>query len=173
MVRYTFREDGPVMLRHRDRADPQKLGEALEAARQATPEGQDMRATAIEHARNRRNALHPHLEWDDALAAHQHRLTQINLLITSLRVEDVTSGEKKPAFISVKPANGRRHFATPVEIFSSLALQQAVMQAAERDLSQWRARYRMLGDICVEVQEMEERIRVRREAMEADNNAAA
>jgi hypothetical protein len=167
MVKYVFRSDGPVLVKNPAKADPQKLGEALEKARRETAEGQDMRVTAIENARNRKNALNPHLEWEDPVAAHQFRLIQINQLICSIRVEDVETGEQRPAFISVTPTKGRRHFATPSEVYSSLDLQVAVMRAAEADLEQWRRRYRMLGEICDAIAEAADKVRDRREAMEA------
>jgi hypothetical protein len=171
VIKYVFRTEGPVLVKNLDRADPQRIGQALEEARQATPEGGDMRATAIERARNRKNALNAHLEWDDTAAAHQYRLIQINQLICSIRVED-EDGEQRPAFISVTPASGGRRFSTPTEVISSLDLQYAVMRAAAADLSQWSKRYAMLGEICVEVEIARGKIHERLAAMDAASKAS-
>ena len=170
MTRYTF-TDGPVFV-NRKTADPQKIGEALEKARKETPDGGDMRLTALEHARKRGHALHRHLEWDDAVAGHKWRLHQISLLICAIRVEDEESGEQKPAFISVTPSDGRRHFATPTEIVGSLEMQLAMLKAAERDLQQWQQRYRTLSDLCEGIEATRRKIAERRAAYEERASAA-
>lgn len=171
MIKYVVREDGPVIVKGRKQADPQRIGEALEAARKATPEGGDMRAVAVEQARNRRHYLHRFFEWDDAKAAHQFRLIQVNQLICSIRVE-TDDGETRPAFISVAPSDGRRHFATPGEVVGSLELQVATLKAAERDLENWTRRYRSLRDLCEDVEETRRKIAERRAELEARDAAA-
>jgi len=172
MIRYVFREEGPVIVKGRAKADPQKIGEEIEQARQVTAEGGDLRATMIDRARNARNYLHRFFEWDDARAAHQHRLAQANLLICSLRVE-MPDGEQQPAFISVTPGKDAKRFSTPDEIVGSVGLQLAVLEAARRDLDQFRKRYSMLGEICAVITEAQAKAAEMRERLEGQRTAAA
>jgi hypothetical protein len=171
MIRYVF-TDGPAYIQNRADADPQRIGEALDKARRDTPEGGDMRETAIQQARNRRNPLHRHLEWRDDVAAHEYRKHQINLLICAIRVES-DSGELMPAFISVTPADGAKRFATPTEVVGSYELQVALLRAAERDLEAWTRRYRTLRDVCAIVNEARQTIAAQRAAAEEGRSASA
>lgn len=171
MIRYSFREDGPVIVKDRQKADAQRIGEALEDARRKTPEGGDMRVTVLEAARNRRHYLNRFFEWDDTVAAQKYRLSQVNLLICSIRVED-DDGNQQHAFISVTPDRGKKAFNTPSEVLDSAALQMALLQAAERDLLQWRRRYASLRDLCADADEMLDKIKRRREQSGVRTSAA-
>src|SRR5690348_5499317 len=98
MLKYTFRE--PLTLKAANKADPQKIGEELEKlsgdAGELTPD------VVVEAARNPRNVLHKHFEWDDQKAAEAFRLDQARCLIRSVVVEDDDSEEgRSAAFISI------------------------------------------------------------------------
>lgn len=158
MVQYAFREDGPVIVKNRAKADPQKIGEALDKARKATPVGGDMRETVIEVARNKRDYLNRFFEWDDAKAGHEYRLIQVNQLICSIRTHDEETGEHRPAFVSLTPDRGHRGFHTADEIVSNADLQAATLRAADRDLAAFQRRHRALSDLCQDAAAMREKI---------------
>lgn len=166
MIKYVFR-DGPLIIKQASKANPQKIGEAIARARARTAAGGDVRKVLEDDARNRRHPMHRHLEWDDAVAAQQHRLAQIGDLIRVIAVENEDTGRPEPAFISLTPHRGRRGFWTPEEIRSSGELQTAALLAAERDLEAFERRHRALTDICENVRAVREQVRARREATES------
>jgi hypothetical protein len=165
MITYTFREDGPLAIKNAAKADPQKMGEAL--ARVA--DGNEGRLTpnaVVESARNSRHALHKHFEWDNTIAAGRYREDQARAIIRVVMVADGDTEEGVArAFISVADKGGVAYHSH-AEVKSSLQLQVAVLDAAERDLKAFQRRYRELGDVCDSVRVAEERIKAEREKVE-------
>lgn len=64
-----------------DLSDAAKRLQEIEKNGRVTPE------EVVEDARDPASPLHSHFEWDDAEAAHQHRLGQAALLISRVRLE--------------------------------------------------------------------------------------
>ena len=163
MIRYTFKDE-PVALLNAKKADPQKIGQAL--AKIAEDGGGRLTPPAVvEAARNPRNVLHRHFEWDDVKAAQAFRLDQARAIIGVIRIED-EGDEPTRAFLSVKDATGVS-YRTAAEVSGSVDLQLAVLKQAERDLDAFSKRYRELEDICSDVRSARDKARSRREAIEA------
>jgi hypothetical protein len=172
LIKYVFRESVPhVGFRNKEKANPQRIGEAIEKARKAVRPGEDVRAYLEQKARDKRHAMHPLLEWDDAVCGVKYRMEQINDLIRIIAVED-DAGEQTPAFISVVASPAPRAFYTPQEIMTSRDLQYAALRDAERDLLAFERRYRWMTDICSEVAEIRRKIRERR-GVDADPDGPA
>lgn len=162
MIKYVFKE-APVILRNAQKANPQKIGETLaELTEQAkghlTPEA------VVNAARNTRSPLHPHFEWDDALAAQKHRLDQARSLIRIVRIEDEKTKETTPAYVSI--SDHGTSYRTVQEVVSSADLQLLVLRQAERDLHAFEKRYHMLADICETVKQARENIERKRSKLE-------
>lgn len=170
MPTYSFR-DGPVIIRNAKKANAQQIGEAIEKARKEAAEGSDIRERLADDARNRRHPIHQHLEWNDAVAGHKYRLEQINDLIRVIQVQDDSTDDPRPAFISLRPNQDRRSFYTPNEIHSSADLQMAALRAADRDLEAFQRRHRVLSDICDDVDDVRRKLRER--LSETESRAAA
>lgn len=126
-------------------ADAQKVGEELEKI-----EYKDA-ATVLEVARkSKRSELHKCFEWDDSIAAEQHRLSQAGLilraLVTTEEVED--EGEVKTVqiralesvrFASADPEDTSRQPMTYVptrEALSQPALRQQIMDRLENTIGE-------------------------------------
>ena len=145
MIRYAFK-DKPLTVKAANRADPQKWGEALARIREQHDghlRARDVWRTAKD---NPRNPLHKHFEWDVQKAAEAHWTETARTIIRSITVED-SDGEMKPAYFSVNQKSGTS-YRSYEDVMESADLQFAVLQAAERDLRAWEARYHELEDIC-------------------------
>lgn len=148
MIKYVFRDDEqPVILKGRRDADPQVIGDELEKIRLAA--GGELRPEAVvDAAKAAKHPLHPHFEWNDVLAANQHRLAQARTLIRIVRVVGEEDGEMpKMAFLSIAGPGGRSYRAVG-DVIRSQALQDALLAAADRDLKAWEERYREIKDVC-------------------------
>ena len=170
MVRYVFREDEPIRIKAAGKADPQVIGQALQEI--AKDHGQELSPKhVVDAARSSNHPLHPHFEWDDALAAEAFRLDQARNIIRIVRVEDVESKEgTSRAFLSVATKDGVAYRGFD-EVKRSVELQTALLQGAKRDLDAFERRYRELMDVCQIVSKAREAVQKRLDKLE--NRAAA
>lgn len=164
MVEYVFK-DGPVTIKNAKKADPQKIGTAL-AKIAEQQKGRLTPPAVVEAARDTRNPLHKHFEWDDALAAQSYRLDQARMLIRSVALVGDGDSEPAPAFLSISDKGGTA-YRTMADVLDSADLQSAVLAAAERDLAAFEKRYRQLQDICEIVSAAREKIASRRNKHES------
>lgn len=146
MIQYVFR-DSPVAIKARDKADPQKIGEALSDI--ASTNGGELTPLAVVEAASRpKHVLHRHFEWDDAKAAQAYRLDQARTIIRAIHVEDTESEEgHAAAFISISDKAGTSYRLLS-DVKKNADLQARVLAQAERDLEAWENRYKALEDIC-------------------------
>lgn len=164
-IRYIFREDEPVRIKSAGKANPQVIGETLDKIR-AEKAGELHPEAVVNHAKDKKSPLHPHFEWNDAVAAHAHRLDQARNLIRIIRVEDVSSEEGSTrAFHSISGEKGLayRHVE---DIRSSAEFQLALLNSASRELEAFKKRYRSIVDICEMVDRAQKAIDARRNAFE-------
>jgi hypothetical protein len=164
MVKYVFR-DSPLTIKAADKADPQKIGEALEKIA-AEANGELTPRAVVDAARMPRHVLHRHFEWDDQKAAEAWRLDQARAVIRLIHVEDVDASDgHSSAFISVSAKSGTS-YRTLDAIKNSADLQAAVLAQAERDLEAWERRYHQLQDICEIVRSAQTAIKEKRKKIE-------
>lgn len=168
MVKYLFR-DAPVAIKAAAKADPQKIGEAL--TKIAVEGGGELTPIAVvESARNPRNVLHRHFEWDDQKAAESYRLDQARAIIRSIHAEDGDAADgHAAAFISIAAKSGTSYRALG-DVRNSADLQAMVLAQASRDLEAWEKRYRALEDICEIVRDA--RAAIQRRKDKAENRAS-
>lgn len=125
-------------------ADPQAVGEALEAVRERN--GGALRpADVVNAAVAKSSPLHSLFEWDDAEAAEAHRREQAGHVIRSIRVNVIGRDAPEPRriYVSVQQDDGRAYLPITV-VKRDPELNAAMMTEAKRGLSQWRARYQEL-----------------------------
>ncbi len=119
--------------------DPQEVGQELDRIRvekgSLTPDHVVEAATAAD------SPLHNAFEWDDAVAAHQHRLTQARRLIVSIRIINAPSQAKTPAWVSVRtPKEGRQYLPT-AEALSDEQLRARVLAEIQQFVESLERRY--------------------------------
>lgn len=154
MIKYVFK-DSPLTIKASDKADAQKIGEAL--AKVAAKGGGSLTPTAVvETARNPRNVLHKHFEWDDSKAAQQWRVEQARSVIQCIHAEDSSASQGHVrAFISVATNEGRAYH-TIAAVKESVDLQSRILKQADRDLEAFERRYQALQDVCAVVHKARE-----------------
>lgn len=159
MIRYVFKDE-PLRIKGAKHADPQKIGEALAII--AAGAGGDFTPVAVvDAARDPASPLNPHFEWDDSVAAEKFRLDQAREIVRCVRVADIeANGEPARAFVSI--SDHGTSYRTIQEIKGNAALQTKMLEAAERDLEAFQARYRSLRDVCAIVETAKEAVRARR-----------
>lgn len=171
MVKYVFKDEGGILaIKAADKADPQKIGEALAIIAEKGG-GRLIPAAVVEVARNRNSVLHKHFEWDDSVAADAYRLDQARTLVRCIHVDEVdTNSGHARAFLSIRDMEGTSYRSFK-EIVESVDLQSKVLAQAERDLIAWENRYRDIQDICELVSSARKRLAEKRK--QAGNRAQA
>lgn len=162
-MRYVFKE-GPLTIKAAKDANPQRIGEALAVVTEADG-GELTPKSVVEAARDPGNALHPHFEWDDSIAAEKFRHDQARDLIRCISVESEGNTEPEPAYLSIT-GKGGVSYRTVQEIRSSPDLQDRLLSAAERDLEAFTVRYRVLKEICAVVETAKKIVRNKRATKE-------
>lgn len=158
MVQYAFKSEFQT-IRNAKRADPKKIGRALQKVQDEAPGEKGYPQRVVDAARNPRNALHKHFTWDDQEAAEAYRRDEARTIIRSIRIVD-DEGDDKPAFISVSSKGGQRYHSLDA-VMASAELQLAVLKSAERDLAAFEKRYTELADICRPIQKVRDKLRQR------------
>jgi exosome complex RNA-binding protein Csl4 len=168
-MRYTFKE--PLTIVNASQADAQRIGTALEKI--AAKNGGHLTPSAIvEEASNPKHVIHPHITWDDSLAAKLYRLDQARAIVRCIHVEDdETEDGHVQAFISISEKD-QTSYRSITEIKKSVDLQSKVLQQAEADLQAWQNRYRSLTDICKIVREAQNQLKKKRERKQSTESRA-
>lgn len=129
--------------------DAQVAGEAL-ANIQKRHNGLLEPEMVVDAARDEKSPLHPHFEWDDAVAAEAHRADQARELVRSLTVDISRSNlETKAvrAFVNVD-VGGDQGYVSTFTAMSSEELRKQVLQRAFNELEAWRARHAELSELA-------------------------
>jgi hypothetical protein len=165
MVKYVFK-DQPLGINNAKNADPQKIGEALDAIKKAT-KGRCNSKTILDASRNSKHYLHQFFEWRDSLAAEKYRQDQARTLMRCLEIVEKHDGEERklPAFISLIEREGRGYY-TVREVLNSAELQAIALRQAETDLETYERRLAVFVDICNAIRAAREMISERREKYE-------
>ncbi|MFY0400782.1 hypothetical protein [Brevundimonas naejangsanensis] len=142
-VRYAWRPGSRVSI------DAEKAGRELAGIERK--EGELTPSNVLERARSANSSLHGHFEWDDSVAAEQHRLSQAGELIRSIVVDVSRSNVEPPkptrAFVSVE-REGQRSYVGVQRAMSDEELRRQVLQRAWAELSAFRARYADLKELA-------------------------
>jgi hypothetical protein len=105
-------------------------------------------ASLLEQARKVSSPLHDWFEWDDTLAAEQHRLNQASYLIRSIDIviERPDGQESIRAFHNIrierKDGSRARVYADTITVFSNDDFRAQVIKEAHQALLDWKKKYR-------------------------------
>lgn len=128
--------------------DAQKAGEALAKIEKAQ-NGVVEPEMVVEAARDERSPLHPHFEWDDAIAAEHFRTDQARELIRAVTV-DISRSNIEPrtirAFVNVE-VGGQQGYVSTTTAMSSTDLRRQVISRAWSELEAWRQRHAELTEL--------------------------
>jgi hypothetical protein len=142
MIRYVFNEEKVLAIKNLEKADPQKLGEAIvKIAKRNNGKAEPDQLWRDAKGNPKHPAYHLY-EWDVEKAAEAHWTETSRRIIRSIvPLDDDGEQMNVPAFVSIKADDGvgYRHYA---EVMESASLQAAVLAQAERDLLAFQQRYR-------------------------------
>ncbi len=169
-MKYIFK-DRPLTIRNAAKANAQTIGTELEKITVAA-KGRLTPKAVVKAAEAPRNPLHRHFQWDDRLAAEGFRIEQARCLIRSVSVVLDDTEQPSPGWLSVSDKGGVS-YRSASEVMSSVALQEAVLAAAERDLASFEKRYHDLDEICALVREAREKIAARRSIKQERDDRAS
>ena len=148
MIRYVFRDAPNPIVKRVKKADPQKIGEALDEVKRAT-KGKCNARTFLKAATDRSNYLHRFLEWNDRVAGHAHRLEQMRELVRCIDIVSPDDDDKQiPAFISLTADKGGRSYHLVQDVLESVDLQVAALKQARADLESYERRFAAFDDLC-------------------------
>jgi|WetSurMetagenome_2_1015567.scaffolds.fasta_scaffold206546_1 hypothetical protein len=132
--------------------DPQSVGEELERIRAS--HGVHVTAEQIvEAAGDPLNPLHEAFPWDDAQAAHEHRLEVARSLLRSVRIVIITPERKEivvPLFVSTpRDQSNGRHYTTTEYAMGDPELRAHVLRQAFSEFAALRRKYAELSELAI------------------------
>ena len=134
--------------RRAGQVDANAAGEALVQLTQDFGEFLEPEAV-IEKAKPKRSPLHSGFEWDDTLAALEHRKHQARDMLKSLRVIVVNdSGQEEPkrVFLNIRTSEDQGYFLTH-KVLEAPDLYDTLLNTAKTQLQSWHQRYKELGEL--------------------------
>ena len=127
----------------------QSYGERLYELMQINKKQELTAEDVVNDAKEKNVVYHEFFEWDDSIAAHQHRLEQARLLMRSIIKIKIISGKEEPietrAFHCISIGdNGTSHNAyVPEEIvFNKKEYSEQVIENALDEAESWNNRYK-------------------------------
>lgn len=130
------------------KADAQVIGDHIESLRQERG-GRLVPTDLVADATYDDSPLHDLFEWDDEVAAHEHRLNQARYIIRSIVVTVESSADAVPvrAFVSVVKDDER--FYTHIEhAMTEEDLRSQVIAKAYKEMQDWCKRYKDLSEFA-------------------------
>lgn len=142
------------------KVDPQAAGERLEELK-AMHGGMIESEHVVEDAAPADSVLHPQFEWDDAKAAHAHRLDQAAYLVRSIvvvRDEALDAGPKEVRlFVSVRPdETGRQCYVGVDDAMARPDWRKQVLADAIRDMEAFKRKYADLSELASVLEAIDE-----------------
>ena len=129
----------------------QDAGEELERIRTANDGNLDA-GDVVTESRPEDAPLHQLFEWDDAVAAEEHRKNQARQIIRSVRVETPADDRKSPPKVVicyVSPAPQKKPgYRLAEEAMADPVTREQVLNNALAALAGWKQRYADLEDIA-------------------------
>lgn len=108
----------------------------------------------VEEARPEDSPLHSHFEWDDAVAAEAHRVSQAAHLIRSCRVVygEANNGESKSVRqwlnVTHEEDPARRTYKPVDEVFADDFSRQLILRECEREVAALQRKYGHLKEFA-------------------------
>lgn len=139
----------------------------MEKARSAAGAGANTKELAeavVKRAKSKRNPLHGEFEWDDAVAAHEHRVFRAKSMIRHISVkrDDIATSRPQRMYhvVTVSPQKpgekARRAYRTTDEIMKDPDSRAELLGRALNELISFRNRFRDLQELAVVLRSIEE-----------------
>lgn len=118
----------------------------------------------VAEAKKQRNPLHAAFEWDDSIAANEHRLETARTILRSIVVVRNEISTERPQRLyevvtkqATSPtAKARKVYRTTDDIMKDEDMRAELLGRALRELISFRQRYRDLQELAVVLREIDE-----------------
>ena len=142
----------------RVKGDPVDIYNALETIRKQTGTNSLGAEDILNAAANPSNPLHEEFEWDDSIAAREHRLGQARYLIRSIEVtyEITPPGKAKEVRIVTTSAysnprkrgpSGGEDYLLTVDVVDDKDRREELLEEALRDIERFKQKYNILTEL--------------------------
>ena len=104
----------------------------------------------LDSARRESSPLHSMFEWNDTIAAHEHRLSQARGILRYIvvTVDDSTDAIPVRMFFNMKQGAGEQNLYIPtVRVMSDADLRKQLVATALSEADSWRRRYESLHEL--------------------------
>jgi hypothetical protein len=131
----------------------------LEDITSKSSDGRLHEADVVKRARNKKNLLHAHFNWNDRKAAHEHRLEQARDLIRRVKVEIQPRKDsvfRVRGFVSLGSDRlGGGGFRPIAQVLSDSDLRAELLRTAIRELNAFKKRYEHLAELSDVITQIE------------------
>jgi len=124
--------------------DAEQAGRALARLAQ---NGELTAERIVRAAKSERSPLHVGFPWDDAVAAHEHRLALARSMARSIRVITPERPEPKRAYFHIHIRDGVDAYVTEARVLSESDLYEALKRTALAELNSARLKYHEITEL--------------------------
>lgn len=135
---YEAREGAPF-----NSEDAQEIGEFISRCKNKTTAG-----ILDKIKENPEHTISKYIEWDDTIAAENHRLQTVRNIVNHIEVTIVKlDGKPKELEVAISAfksisVNGKREYVPINDVFKNQDWKSQIMSQAKRELENWSERYR-------------------------------
>lgn len=107
-------------------------------------------SNVVDEAKDKKNPLHKHFEWDDKKAGRKYREHQARMLILNVEVEKVEDTDiSRHINVSVSKDNGEkeREYKTTVEVSENESWKKQILKQAISRIKHWQTKYKHLQEL--------------------------
>ena len=112
--------------------------------------------TVVNEARNPKNPLHCHFQWDNTKAAEAYRIEQArSLLQVTVEIIDI-GGDKRPVrvFASLSTDRDAGGYRTTIDALTDKDMRECLIKDALRDIDFFERRYREIKELSAVIKVM-------------------
>lgn len=148
-MKYTWKS------KSRFKSDPQETGKILNTIR-GKKKGLLLPDDVVDHARDPSSVIHKDFQWDDTIAAHEHRKATARRMIRSIEVIYSNAPHKGPRQAFVNVVGEQQHYTTvPIALGDPLMREYVLAQALKR-LDYWQEKYDYLEEFAAIINTIKE-----------------
>lgn len=142
----------------RVKVDAQKAAAEMDRVRNSN-NGYLTAEALVNEAAKKRNPLHEEFEWDDSIAALEHRKARAQYLMRNVEIillEDKSGNHPIRRYqLEKQPGNPQSVYTPTEEIMADKDRRAKLLQEALTKLMQWRLKYRSLNELGIIFREHE------------------
>jgi len=148
-MKYTWRTNC------RFKSDPQETGQILNAMRKKK-KGFLLPEDVVDYARDPSSVIHRDFQWDDTIAAHEHRKATARRMIRSIEVIYDKAPHKEPRQAFINVIGVQQHYTTVPIALGDPLMREYVLAQALKKLDYWQEKYDYLDEFAAIINAIKE-----------------